>query len=398
MSCVIYSDKKYEKYLRSHIAGQKIIPTKIHTVNRGIIAARGAGCFGVFDSAGKFVDASRQIRGTGHQIIPELDMSKKIDFIDSDVIFLGSMNPEFGHFLLERMCRAYALLDSKYRGMRVALVNTRGIDKMPNWVYDMLGALGVAKQDVLLIDHDTQFRSVVVPEQAFNIASMAGERFTETFAQMARNTPDIDSADKIYVSRSALKSRRTYGEVAIQNIFAKNGFQIVYPETLPLATQIGIMKNCRVLAGCAGTALHMALFMPRGGTVIQIKRNLKKRDNAPTQNLINRVMGHRGVFISASTERVPTDHGTFAPQIIGVTKYMRKFFDDNNFEYTTQDIAPDMAEVNAYKVAMKQYTDEHGSVRMNKLKDKFVHYASCFVPGRTRRANARRRMKRVLGI
>ncbi|MCM1294524.1 MAG: glycosyltransferase family 61 protein [Muribaculaceae bacterium] len=296
MSCVVYSDKKYEKYFRSHIERQTIVPTKIHTVKRGIVAARGAGCFGVFDSDGNLVDASRQIRGTGHQIIPDIDICADIDFVDSDVIFLGSMNPEFGHFLLERMCRAYALCDPAYRGMRVVLVNTRGMDKMPNWVYDMLGALGIAKQDVLLIDHDTQFRSVVVPEQAFNIASMAGERFTETFEIMARNTPDIESSDKIYVSRSALKSRRTYGEVVVQNIFAKNGFQIVYPETLPLAEQIGIMKNCRVLAGCAGTALHMALFMPRGGTVIQIKRNCKKRDNAPTQHLINRVMGASGYF------------------------------------------------------------------------------------------------------
>ncbi|MCM1294525.1 MAG: hypothetical protein NC311_03115 [Muribaculaceae bacterium] len=57
-----------------------------------------------------------------------------------------------------------------------------------------------------------------------------------------------------------------------------------------------------------------------------------------------------------------------------------------------------MVEINAYMDAMKKYTDEHGNERMNTLKHKFVHYVSCLVPGRMRRANARRRLKRWLGI
>ena len=55
-----------------------------------------------------------------------------------------------------------------------------------------------------------------------------------------------------------------------------------------MTEQIALVKNARVLAGCAGTALHLALFMAPGGVVVQIKRNARAKCNADIQNLINK--------------------------------------------------------------------------------------------------------------
>ena len=46
-----------------------------------------------------------------------------IPYIDEDAIFIGNVFPQFGHFLLEHMNRAYALLDDKYKNMKLILVN-----------------------------------------------------------------------------------------------------------------------------------------------------------------------------------------------------------------------------------------------------------------------------------
>ena len=46
---------------------------------------------------------------------------------------------------------------------------------------------------------------------------------------------------------------------------------------MPLAHQVAAIKNAKVLAGCGGTALHLALFMKPGGRVVQIKRKYRDK-------------------------------------------------------------------------------------------------------------------------
>ena len=217
------------------------------------------------------------------------------------------------------------------------------------------------------------------------------------YDKMAENVPDAKVYEKIYVSRAALPNdRRTYGEEKIQNIFQKNGFQIVYPEQLPLEKQIALIKNCRELAGCAGTALHLALVMKPGGTVIQIKRNSPLDDNGDVQCLINMAKGLDSVFISGSCETRKTTHWSNVPQIICVTKYMKQFFDENNFIYTQEDLAIDKKENDAYVKVLESLpnTKTFASV----LKSKFIKITSCFIPGRLTRKRYRNFMKEHLHV
>ena len=146
-----------------------------------------------------------------------------------------------------------------------------------------------------------------------------------------------------------------FGEEKIQRIFEKNGFEVVYPEQLPLSQQAQLVSQASVLAGCAGTALHLALFMRPGGTVVQIKRNSKTPDNFRAQNLINNTKHLNGVFIQASVETVPTEHSTFEPQLIGVNENMRRFFDENGFEYDADDLAPDSEALVQYQHALDEW-------------------------------------------
>ena len=142
--------------------------------------------------------------------------------------------------------------------------------------------------DILILNETTQFRRVYVPVQGFNIPVYSSAAFGKTYDAIAAAVKQPKQIyEKIYVSRMAMQSRRTFGESVVQIIFEKNGYKIICPETLPLVEQIGLVKNARVLAGCAGTALHLALFMAPGGVVVQIKRNARAKCNADIQNLIN---------------------------------------------------------------------------------------------------------------
>lgn len=289
------------------------------------------------------------------------------------------------------MNRAWALMQNNFHDMPIVLVNHQNIHPVPQYIYDLLEILGVHRDKIIILDKTTQFRNVYIPTQAFNIPVGYADVFAAPFEYMA-NTTRGEKYDKIYVSRAKLSHGRTYGEECIQKIFADNGFHIIYPENMPLAQQISFMKNCRVLAGCAGTALHMALFMPAGGTVIQIKRNRENKDNFDVQNMICKVKRLNSVYIAGSIEPIRTQHSTEMPQIIGMTKYMRKFFDENRFLYT-QSGCPGKDAWNLYNSALAAFRATSGSPFIYRAKWFLIKIMACTIPGRARRGRFRKRMQ-----
>ena len=392
MTVKIYSSNSWKKYFERNVDNQHVVSgLKIDVVPCGTIAidARDGG-FGVFNADGKFVKSSLQIRKNNGQFIPKL--SENIPYMDEDVLYFGNVYPMFGHFLLEHMNRAYGLLHDEFKKHKVVLVNNKQVEKVPQYMFDLIQLLGVKRDDIIVLNSSMQFRSVVIPHQGFNIPIMSSVEFGDAYAAMAENAHG-KSYDKVYLSRDKMPERRTYGERQIQKIFEKNGFTIVYPETLSIEEQVAAVKNCRMLAGCAGTAMHLALFMPRGGTVIQLKRNSKNGGSAPTQYLINKTKGLESVFVSPSIEAVPTLHYSNAPQIIGVNKYLKQFFDDYGFEYSDDDIALDDVAIKEYRAAMAEYKKKSGSVFANKIKHALIKYTACLIPGRERRGRYRAYMK-----
>lgn len=395
MNHIVFGDNDFKKYFEKSISHQYMRDTDIEQYQNGIIVNEHRHGFGVFDKDFNFVKSSRQMRKNNGQYVPKFN-HKNIPYIDEDAVFIGNVFPQFGHFLLEHMNRAWALLDKKYRAMKVVLINNKDIDPVPNYMFELLELLGVKRENILILNETTRFKNVYVPTQGFNIPLYSSVAFGKTYDRIADKVPDTEVFDKIYVSRTALKSRRTFGEGVIQKIFEKNGFKIIYPETIPLREQISLIKNAHVLAGCAGTALHLALFMKKGGTVIQIKRNRLPKCNADIQNLINNTKQLNGVFISGSVEKEKTDHCSSVPQIIGANKHMLAFFKAYNFTYFEQDLKPDEKDLAEYEIAMSEYNKQYGSVFINNIKHFIIHYSACFIPGRETRGNYRRWLKRML--
>jgi len=399
MAAKVYASRSYASYFRRHTRGQYLVERPaIEQVAGGIIANEHSHGFGVFTADGVFVKSSRQFRKNNSQFVPHFN-AENIPFVDRDVVFVGNVYPQFGHFLLEHMNRAWAFLNPRYKDMTAVLINNQDVNPVPGYMYELLEMLGVRRENILILDRTTRFRNVYVPAQGFNLPVWSCAEFGATYDRIGQNVgADADACDKIYVSRVRLARNATYGEEKVQKIFEKNGYRVIYPETLPLRRQIEIVRGCKSLAGAAGTALHLALFMKPGGTVIQIKRNRMHRCSASTQNLINDTKGLHGVFISGSVEKCKTDHGANSPQIIGVTKYMRRFFDENGFEYDTADVAADDAAMNAYTDALRAWRAQHGTVFINKVKRLIVKLSALVVPGRERRGRFRKWMKAKLKI
>lgn len=392
----IYAPDKYVQDVRARIKDIQTArsPSVVRVENGTVWPVGKPREHGVYDACGQFVAASNiVIRATAHQHAIHHAAER---YIDDDVLFLGNLHHHFGHVLLERLTRAWALLSDKYKNMKCVIVYSSAADNIPEYYLEFLAALGVARENIMVIKQPTRFRNVYVPELSKG-PNFTTDAFAKTFDAIANSVPDNDAKyDCVYVSRDALRLRRTFGERAVQSVFQKNGFHVIYPETMLIQQQIAIVKNCRVLAGCAGTALHLALFMRPGGTVIQIKRNSKNSDNADQQFLVNKTKGLNSVFVWASAESRPTEHFTPVPQIIGVGKYMQKFMDDFGLQYTHADTVISASEWAAYENAWREY--RRANSLGHRVKHALVKILACAVPGRDNRAAFRNYMKRVMGV
>lgn len=391
----IYADSKYTKYLTKKLRRYyKEKEPHVEHVPNGIIANEHQNGFGVFDKNYKFVKSSVQNhKGHKGQFVPKFNHDS-IPYVDADAVFLCHMGKNgFGHFLVEYINRAWCLMDKKYRDMKIVLVDEINAGKIKDYVYVLLGLLGVKPENIILLDKTTQFRNVFVPTPAFDLSAYWTDSFRDMFDCIASGVPDSEKYEKIYMSK-ILMEMHPYGEKSIQDIFAKNGYKVICPETLPLTEQIALVKNCKYLAGCAGTPLHLALFMKPGGIVYHIKRNTVLLDNADTQYAIDMCKGLDSVFIAGSMETQKTDHFSCVPQVIGMTKYMKQFFDENGFKYTKSDLKNLDKEFADYQKAVANCCVKKDEIRS--FKRAMVNLMACFVPGRIRRNKFRSKLQKIL--
>ena len=351
---------------------------------------------GVYDANGYLCPDSVLLRGNVEKPASTHKKIKCSNYVDEPVVFLGGsyMFSHFGHFLVEGLARTWALLDKKYNKLKVVIFyETR--QKLPSFVRKMLNALGVPDENILVIYKTTKFSRVFVPVQAINGHIYMLPIMNKVFDKISANMSDThyDTCDKIYLSRSRMNDGRTFGEKQIENIFEKNGYEIIYPETLPLEQQVYLASHSKEMAGTAGTALHLALFMKPGGRVIQIKRNSTISDNINTQKLICDLRGLDLVWIYGTVETVATHHFTQFPQIIGATKYLINFFDDNSFVYNDDDVKAD-------KIAIKKYLRQIRKFKAHKIYAKIMNtpikFISLFGISKHGRKNIREYLRKKL--
>lgn len=318
-----------------------------------------------------------------------------VEFCDCDAVFLGNAYHHFGHFMIEHLNRAWGLDKCPCENVKYVFVDNKNVGAK-SWLFDFMEMLGICRDDVLILNKSMQFRRVFIPTQSFNNSGKWwAKEFTISFAKMRENVRIDKVFDKVYVSRARLPEHmRTYGEEAVQRIFEKNGFHVIYPETLPLAQQVAIIGNARVLAGCAGTALHLALFMKPGGRVIQLNRTNAIKDSGVLQYRMCQMNNLDFDVVAASTEEFKSQHGgTHAPQIIGVNDNMKKFFDDNGFKYCDSDLEIDENAWAQYRAQLEMFKQVHGGGIKQKGKRIIIKFISCFIPGRITRGRVRKWLK-----
>jgi len=228
--------------------------------------------------------------------------------VGGQTFFGGQLNPVFGHVLLEVVARfwpdlAYGEFD------RIALYASPRQIRSPRKsltppVLELLSAAGVPTDRLKLFGRrPVIFANVTLSTPPIVIKRCADPRLVAPYdriAQVFQQQHEASGADalpaRIYLSRSHLASgsRQALNESAIEAMALSRGFTIVHPQELPIGRQVALAHNAEIIAGCDGSAMHLAVFARPGTRLLALDSRI-----AVNQFMIDQARGLDAVHMLA---------------------------------------------------------------------------------------------------
>lgn len=184
-------------------------------------------------------------------------------------LYIGTLNPHYGHFLINSMSRLWPLQsDKSFRKLKLLChaPATKSEWEKVEFATIALRGLGVEWDDIVFLSEPTLIHEVLVPDQALVEQTL----IYPVYKEMGRSIGEcfwgtVNSRDEpLYVSKTKLKSGvgHIQGEDLIEAEAARQGFRIIHPETLSLPEQVEILSEHSSIAGTLGSGFHTSLFAP----------------------------------------------------------------------------------------------------------------------------------------
>lgn len=269
------------------------------------------------------------------QCIPEI-----CEFLDEDVIFLGSMNACWGHCITDNLKHLWPFvtgavydIEKSCPRLRFAYVIDEGGRDIPRNFCAILETLGIQKERIIRVKTPTRFRRIFLPDASFFSEESTKRRYyTNEFrltvdAIVAKAAPHEDEScyEKVYLTRSGWKKGNPdFGEDAVESVFKSKGYKVIRPEECSLSRMIALMKGCRSLATTEGSCAHNSIFMQEGSELIILRKADYVNEYQP---VINQMRGLDVTYVDAhhSTCLTSKDAPFGGPFFLCVTRELSNY-------------------------------------------------------------------------
>lgn len=244
---------------------------------------------GVFDS-GKFVkDSLVEIRG--RECAPRPPERK----LAGTYIYGGCFFAHFGHFIWESLARLETI--RKCREYPVIFISPN--DHVFETYKLIFRTIGIRNEIIIAREPTLVEKLIYSPPQSSVSPLFIEDAQLESLAckDFGKSANDC----KLWLSRRKLKYGRITNEEDIENELQKAGYEIVFPEKIPLLEQIKLISTSRIVSGFDGSQFYSALFAKnicgefhvfnrRGGIPAAISHMLEKKGIKNHQHLFNMEM------------------------------------------------------------------------------------------------------------
>tara|TARA_B100000902_G_scaffold171714_1_gene165971 strand:+ start:3687 stop:4682 length:996 start_codon:yes stop_codon:yes gene_type:complete len=204
-----------------------------------------------------------------------INAKKGIKNLDKGVWIVNSKSRNFGHFIIDAMCRLMLIPDS-YNNYPVLLPSSFNI----NWIIEIFDYLGIK---YFLLENNKKYR---VNELILTSDAHPSGNFNPDIVNNLRNI-FLDKIEKntdkkenrIWAYREHI-SRAVGNFEQIEKILNKYNFQLVKTEQLNLVEKINLFKNTEVLAGTHSSGLVNMIFMSKGSKLFEVRDYKDSHKNA----------------------------------------------------------------------------------------------------------------------
>ncbi len=248
-------------------------------------------------------------------------------------LFLGACNAHWGHFLIEGLSRVWAILETdKYKDYEFCYC-LREKNSFPSYMREVFHLLGIDSDKIKIIEQPTQYDEIAIPQISSKINSFWTDEYATTINKIKSNVNPVKGG-KYYLTRTAYIDN-IIGEPNLEDIFRKNGYQIVSPEQLSVTEQISIFSGADEIASISGTTAHNMVFMKDTATGVILER-LSSFPNR-TQAVINDMIKAQINVIKANYSFLIYSIGA-GPFLMALTPWLQQYFDEQHLVYDHKDV------------------------------------------------------------
>jgi capsular polysaccharide biosynthesis protein len=201
----------------------------------------------------------------------------------------------FGHALTEQLSRLWAWQEAKaaHPDAKALMLAYHARRTVGEWEYRLYEAAGVAREDLVLVDHAVRPERLLAATPMFSQPEYVHDGVRALYDRvgdhLAAEAPARDHPARIFCSRRHEKRSAT-NTAEVEDFFAGRGFEIVYPEDYPLAEQVQMFRAATDLAGFAGSAMFTMAFVKEAKRVTLVSSETYTAQN---EAMIAAVRGHQ---------------------------------------------------------------------------------------------------------
>lgn len=304
-----------------------ILPARLRGVGLGY---EGGVCDNDFNFVAGYtrVDPAKRKRASWTDVDSAYEVAREdIIQLDEDVIFGGTMDGHFGHFLMENFsCRLWYVVQHPELNLKVLFVPSSHGGYRP-WFDEFFRLMGIAPERIVYVNQPIQCRSIIIPDQSQYWTSFTKEWVLPFQAIQAHVKPG--NVKKLYLTRTNLDAKglskeRVFNEEYFEDFFAARGFKVISMEKLALEEQISLVMGADELAATLGTLTHWALFCKPTAKFTMLLR--AKNDDGRFQRIVNNVF--KNYYIVNVTKNFMYATQSHSTCLIGSTKHWKAFVAD----------------------------------------------------------------------
>ncbi len=206
--------------------------------------------------------------------------------ISEPVFYLGVLYSCWGNCITDNLKFLWPFLQlDKYpflRDCKIVYSEVRLFGKpIPDNYLKILSMFGISLERLVPIRENTLLRECILAEESYIQDPACDENlYTNEYRGVIDHIRErcnamIDQGEKlpkkVYFSRSRWH-RWEYGERSLEDVFARAGYEIVWPELLSLEKMVAMLSHVKDFASTDGSCAHNSVFLPYGAAAVLIRK------------------------------------------------------------------------------------------------------------------------------